>query len=282
MQYIEARIHERRELGTGYSWIKLEGCGALEQSRPGQFAMLRGSWGRDPLLPRAYSVLWVEGDAAEFLVHRVGRGSELLGNARPGDVLSVLGPLGTSFPEAEAGVTDLLVGGGCGLAPLYLAARKAARGHSPEVLVGARCREELVLIEDLRGRGLCVRTITEDGSSGGPGLVTDLLKRRLRELLGDTPSTERSRPGSDIPPEISISPTGQTAALRVFSCGPKGMLLAVRALSREHGIRCFLSLEAPMACGMGVCLGCAVEGSQKPYVYVCREGPVFDAEEVWP
>jgi dihydroorotate dehydrogenase electron transfer subunit len=220
--------------------------------------MLRGDWGRDPVLPRAYSVLDVQSDVAEFLIRRVGRGSGLLAGLRPDERVTVLGPLGNWFPEPTPDVTDLLVAGGCGFPPLYLAGRRAADAGQTdrvEVLMGARRQEEIVLLPRLAGRGVQVRTIVEEPGPNEPGLVTDLLERRLAEGAGP---------------------------VRILSCGPEGMLRAVRAVARRHEVPCYLSLEAAMACGLGACLGCAVEAAGGGYVHVCSDGPVFDAEEVWP
>jgi dihydroorotate dehydrogenase electron transfer subunit len=258
MPLFSARVQENRELGGSFSWLRLDGCWPLADSRPGQFVMVRGgTWDRDPLLPRAYSVLWAEGGQAELLVHRVGRGSALLGQTRAGETLQLLGPLGSSFPDPDPDGVELLVAGGCGLAPLHLAARRAiaaGRAARLELLLGARGAAELVLLEPLQGR-LTLHLATEDGSRGERGLVTELLRRRLEQ-----------------PPRPS----------RLLACGPRGMLLAVRALARACAVPCSIAVEAPMACGVGACLGCAIPGRSKPYRYVCHEGPVFDAEEVWP
>ncbi len=258
MQFFNAHLLETTEINAQYSRLRLGGCRALERSRAGQFVMLRGGWEGVPLLPRAYSVLWVAGDQAEFLVQRVGRGSNLLATLKEGQQISVLGPLGSSFPVCRPNTVDIMVAGGCGLAPLYMAARQAHHegcAEQIELLIGARHKSDLALVEDLQRLGLQVNLATEDGSVGHQGVVTDLLRQRLA----------RSGPER-----------------RVMACGPKGMLLAVRAAAREVNVPCFLSLEAPMACGIGACLGCAVEGRSQPYVYVCKDGPVFDGEEVWP
>lgn len=259
MEFFSARLESNQDLGGGYALLGLSGCDALDGARPGQFVMLRGVWGRDPILPRAYSILSARQGAAEFLVRQVGRGSTLLARTPPGGVLTVLGPLGNAFPPPQPGLVDLLVAGGCGLPPLHLAAlRAAAEGQSAQVelLVGARGAAELAptLLDRISGAGVKVITITEDGSSGEKGLVTDLLRRRLEQLPG----------------------------ARVMACGPTGMLRGVRELARRFGARCLLSLEAEMACGLGACLGCAVEGRGKSYLHVCKDGPVFEAEEVWP
>src|SRR5438046_9995981 len=119
MRYFDARIIENRNLGGGYFVLRLGGCEPLESCRPGQFAMLRGDWGRDPLLPRAFSLLSVgAGGRADLLAKVVGQGTSLLERSQPGALVSVLGPLGNAFPEPSAEHTDLLVAGGVGLPPL--------------------------------------------------------------------------------------------------------------------------------------------------------------------
>src|SRR5437660_731156 len=123
MRYFEAPIVENRSLEGGYFVLRLGGCESLSASRPGQFVMIRGDWGRDPLLPRAFSLLSVgPGDQAEILAKTVGPGTALLERATPGALLSVLGPLGTSFPAPSPETTDLLVAGGVGLPPLFMQA----------------------------------------------------------------------------------------------------------------------------------------------------------------
>lgn len=258
MRWFVAPVIDNRDLGADYSLLRLGECQALDESRAGQFVMLRGTWGLDPILPRPYSILNVYRGEAEFLVRRVGRGSRLIAAMRVGDEVSVLGPLGSSFPGPKVGTVDLLVAGGCGLPPLYrLAALAHDRGQaeSLELLYGARSADALVLADQLAARGLRVHTITDDGSRGDKGLVTELLQRRIAARRQDC---------------------------RVMACGPQAMLEEVRGISRAHGVPCLVSLEAHMACGLGACLGCAVEGKKTRYLHVCRDGPVFDAEEVWP
>jgi dihydroorotate dehydrogenase electron transfer subunit len=259
--FLPARVVENIEVAPGYSLLRVDGCQGLRGARPGQFAMLRGEWGRDPILPRAFSILAVDGAEARFLVRHVGRGSRLLGQARRGERMTVLGPLGNSFPAPASGAHDLLVAGGCGLPPLQMAALEADRTDA-EVLLGARSSADLVgvLVDQLRRRGVPLHLATEDGSTGRRGLVTDLLEERLAARSGE--------PGA-----------------RIMACGPTPMLRAVRDVARRHDVTCFLSLEAEMACGLGACLGCAVERrdrTQSTYVHVCADGPVFDAEEIWP
>jgi len=173
----------------------------------------------------------------------------------------VLGPLGNSFPVPSADVTDLLVAGGIGLPPLFMQAEAAARlglANGSEVLYGGRTSRDLVLLGEMRGLGIALRLATEDGSLGRRGRVTDELEASL----------ERWRAAAS------------TQLLRIMACGPREMLWAVGRIAQSHGIECYLSMEEQMACGIGVCLGCAVAAQTRPYRYVCKDGPVFPASEV--
>src|ERR1044072_8023258 len=119
MHYFQARVAENRALGGGYFVLRLAACAELAAAKPGQFVMIRGAWGRDPLLPRAFSLLSVAPAAgtADVLAKTVGRGTALLERALPGAEVDVLGPLGTSFPAPDPGCVGLLVAGGVGGGP---------------------------------------------------------------------------------------------------------------------------------------------------------------------
>jgi dihydroorotate dehydrogenase electron transfer subunit len=264
MRYFAAEVARNERLAGGYFRLDIAGCQALEGSEPGQFVMVRGEWDRDPLLPRAFSLLSVSGDGhAQLLAKAVGRGTALLERALPGTPLALLGPLGKAFPAPDAAFVDLLVGGGVGIPPLYMQARRAfaAGGDLPaasEVLYGGRTSQDLVLLDELHAFGVALHLTTEDGSVGRRGLVTAELSARLAHHLG------RARP----------------PALRIMACGPNPMLWAVAAIARRHEVPCFISVEEQMACGIGVCLGCAVPGTERPFRYVCKDGPVFPAGEL--
>lgn len=241
-------------------------------TRPGQFVMVRGDWERDPLLPRAFSLLTVEPDGqAAILAKTVGRGTALLERAQPGVPISILGPLGTHFPAPSPDFTDLLVGGGVGIPPIYLQAEVAAReglAHRSEVLYGGRNRQDLVLLKEMRGFGVSLFLTTDDGSEGRHGLVTAELEARL-----DTHGA-----GSSGRSEASGGSAGRP--VRILACGPNAMLWAVARIAKAREVACFLSVEEQMACGIGVCLGCAVPARSRPFRYVCKDGPVFDAADV--
>jgi dihydroorotate dehydrogenase electron transfer subunit len=259
MRYFQARISENRVLGGGYFVLRLANCSSLSAAKPGQFVMIRGAWGRDPLLPRAFSLMSVDasGGTADVLAKTVGRGTALLERALPGAEVDVLGPLGTNFPEPRADTVDLLVAGGVGLPPLYmqgeLAAARSLASRS-ELLYGGRGANDLVLLHEMETMGLALHLTTEDGTVGTQGLVTRALEARLDKHRG--------------------------ARVRVMGCGPNAMLWAVARLARDRDVPCFISLEEQMACGIGVCLGCAIPARSRPYRYVCSNGPVFDAADV--
>jgi dihydroorotate dehydrogenase electron transfer subunit len=236
-----------------YGRLTLEG--EVSPSQPGQFYMLRGNWGADPLLPRPMSILEedVVAGTVSFLIKVVGDGSRRLAEAHPGDPITGLGPLGNPFPleVVTSGETAILVGGGVGMPPiLNLARHLVSRGANIRILQGARSAEDLLLLEEIGALGLEPVITTEDGSRGVKGLVTAPFAAALEEN-----------------------------PVAVFACGPEGMLKALGGLCRGK-VPCYLSLEARMGCGYGVCLGCVVgvdEGDGPRYRKVCQDGPVFEA-----
>ncbi|MBW2506532.1 MAG: dihydroorotate dehydrogenase electron transfer subunit [Deltaproteobacteria bacterium] len=225
------------------------------EARPGQFVMVRTGEGMDPLLRRPFSVHQVaEGGLVQILFKIVGRGTQLLSRMQSGKYLDVLGPLGQGFTNGENN-QHFLVGGGIGIAPLLFLAKQLLKRNEPsaiKVLLGARTEDEIgILAEDFGSMGLEVLSATEDGSLGQKGLVTDLL--------------------------VPINETRAT----VYGCGPYPMLRVVAGICHTKGWGCQVSLETIMACGLAACLGCTVLRSDlKGYVHVCKDGPVFNADEV--
>jgi dihydroorotate dehydrogenase electron transfer subunit len=251
-----ARLVENRHLGGTSFVLRLAGCEALRDAQPGQFVMLRGEWGRDPLLPRAFSILRTLPDGgAEILGKAVGRGTRLLLEAAAGQTLHVLGPLGRPWPRAERGRAYALVAGGVGLAPLLMwAEAERDAGADIHLFYGARTAADLVLVDECERAGCRVTLATEDGSRGLKGRVTDAL--------------------------VAAAPSPDTI---VLTCGPNPMMRAVAAIAAERTMKCLVSVEGEMACGIGVCLGCAVphvEGAPRKFGYACVDGPVFDAAEI--
>jgi dihydroorotate dehydrogenase electron transfer subunit len=228
-------------------------------SLPGQFVMLspgaKGAAERsDPLLPRPMAIYRVKrsnGTAeVEILFKRHGRGTALLAAVRPGERVGLVGPLGHGFEAPAPGERPILVAGGTGIASVFeLAARL---GPDARVLLGARGAVDLMAVDDFAALEANLEIATEDGSRGHRGLVTELLEAALVE----------------------------SAAARVYACGPTPMMRAAAAIAAAREVPCIVSLENPMACGFGVCLGCAAPRSDGGFSLVCRDGPMFDAATI--
>jgi dihydroorotate dehydrogenase electron transfer subunit len=231
---------------------------------PGQFGMLACSSGLDPLLRRAFSLAGVEcaGEESriELLVKEVGKGTGLLRRAPLGAELRLLAPLGNGFDLAAAQSPLALAAGGIGLPPVLFAAEVLARaGVRFDLYLGANIAAELLEVERCRLAAAAVGgelvLATDDGSRGEAGFVTAALARRLGAGRSYT---------------------------RVLACGPNAMLAALARLAAEHGLAAEVSLEEPMGCGVGVCLGCVVELADGRFVPACKEGPVFSASRLAP
>lgn len=251
-------LSRREELEAGYHVLWFDAPEPIE-AEAGQFAMVRAAdWGSAPLLPRPMSLL-TAGAEPSVLIKVVGEGTRLMGGAAVGNPYTFLAPLGTPWRLPEPDEEVLLVAGGVGVAPLiYLARELRARGVAQDrvgVIYGGRTSRDLPLSAQLDELGR-LRVTTEDGSRGTEGrvtvLVTEELSRRRAEGI----------------------------ATRVYTCGPHGMMAAVAKLAADHGFPCEASLEAPMGCGYGVCLGCAVTKSEGGYLYCCVDGPCVDAATI--
>jgi len=244
-----ARVIDQRSLGGGIFLLRLEAPFIAGQTQPGQFMMLRVVPGVEPLLPRPFSIHDAQGDEALILYRVVGRGTALLSQAKAGQELLAWGPLGRGFDLSPK--RPVLMAGGMGAAPLGLLARVLAWvGLQPRLLLGLASAEGWSgLVGRMREAAPGLVLASEDGGIGQRGLVTDLLRQLVNDCDG------------------------------VLACGPLGMLKAVVEICARHGVPCQVSLEAPMACGVGACLGCAIP-VPGGYARACQEGPVFNSSDV--
>jgi len=261
MNATSAELWRQEEVATGIFRLQLRPYGPVRHVEPGRFFMLGIGLGHDPLLRRPLSHLRTvttdEGILAmEFLYEVRGRGTEILSRLRPPRILSFIGPLGRGWRLDPRPERVILVGGGLGMVPLYAAALALALRRTPaaEFIFGARTGRGLVLAQELRPLVKELTLCTEDGCVGEKGLATESLSRALDRGAG--------KPA------------------QVLACGPRPMLKEVARLAAERGLPCQVSLEARMACGMGACLTCAVGGVAGHNLRVCKDGPVFAAEEI--
>ena len=256
------------------------------QIRPGQFLMLRLAGCDDPVLGRPFALYDTVLDSAgepvgvDVVYLVVGKMTGRLAECGPGTKIEVWGPLGNGFSLAPVGHL-VMVGGGIGQTPFLALGRAMLGGRSygtpsqgvpqeaiePQatqtaqrvtVCYGVRSAEFLAGVDDFEQAGIEVQTSSDDGSVGYHGFVTDLLEKLLT---------------NEAPQEC-----------RVACCGPEPMMQAAAEIAARHGAPCEVSLETPMACGLGICFSCVVRIAQQDgtwdYKRTCVEGPVFDAEKV--
>jgi dihydroorotate dehydrogenase electron transfer subunit len=208
-----------------------------------------------PLLrrPFAFSGYDARSRSAAIIYQRRGPATDILAAKTDRDTLDIVGPLGTGFTPPPPGTPCLLVGGGVGLGPiLFLARELRAKGYPVTFVAGFRTRGFVPTDETFEDTEVVV--CTDDGSTGFAGTTVDYLQ---------TLSAENTRDAV------------------VFACGPTPMLEGCHGFARRRALRCWVSMEQVMACGVGACMGCVIKVKSDPgYARVCKEGPVFDSEEV--
>jgi dihydroorotate dehydrogenase electron transfer subunit len=239
------KVLERRQLGSRFFSLVLEHGGRMQAVAPGQFVEVLVEGSREVMLRRPISVHDVSDSTLSLLIQIVGNGTRRLAELAVGDRLNVVYPLGHGFTTTlPAASKALLVGGGAGIAPLlHLSKVLKGRGVDSTVILGGRTAELIPVRTEFEPFGrLCLAT--DDGSLGHKGLVIQ------------HPAFDE---GYDM----------------IYTCGPTPMMKAVARSAAERGIRCEVSLENMMACGVGACL-CCVTDTDDGHRCVCKDGPVFD------
>jgi dihydroorotate dehydrogenase electron transfer subunit len=267
---LHARVHattviERRELASDVVLLSLDAPALANATLPGQYVMAIPPSGQTAAT--ALAVYEAEGKRASLLFFISGRRTRELSELRPGDRLDVIGPLGNGF-DCSGGARDVaIVAGGVGIASVLLCAQALLRaGARVRLFYGARTAELVVDAQRFAEAGCELVVTTDDGSLGECGFVTDALERaRIPEAI--------------------------------YACGPTPMLRAVARVAGKFGVRAQLALEETFGCGIGGCWGCVVPlaaqsaqapsfppaaagGSDVVYARICREGPVFWADEL--
>jgi dihydroorotate dehydrogenase electron transfer subunit len=261
------QVMENRSVAPGHFLLTIRLPLSFATPTPGQFVMIRDPDRGEPLLPRPISVYGFQREAGyaimNLLCRVAGRGTSLFSRLNPDETLTVMGPLGRGFSIDPDVRQLLLVAGGVGAAPLAFLLQEGSLlkpdsgKRQVTAYLGAGTAELLTGLN--RFQGFCdLRTATDDGSCGYRGNVTEMLALDLGGY--DAKST------------------------LILACGPEAMIRSLDLLLRDTRIRCQVSLEERMACGVGACLGCAVavrEGEGRTgYRRVCKDGPVFDIGEI--
>jgi len=245
-------VVENTRLTDTYFLLKLTHNQPLPDMLPAQFAEIKVDAAPHTFLRRPISVHDVDTEQNELhlLIEIKGEGTETLSRLQPGDTLDTLYPLGNTWTVPDNSKNILLVGGGCGVAPLLYTARKfAAQGLRVTTLIGGRSEENLLRKEAYKAYG-DVYTITEDASHGETGLVTG---HSIMQNLQQFDS--------------------------LYTCGPEAMMKAVGKAAQQAGVHCEVSLENTMACGIGACLVC-VQETTEGHKCVCTDGPVFNINDL--
>lgn len=263
MKEIIVTVKNIRHFGNAYCQLTLEVPTTLNVEA-GQFAMLKTAGSLEPLLRRAmafYQSQQINGTTlVDFIFHILGRGTQSLAALHAGDKVEFLGPLGKSFSIEPAKETRraIIVGGGVGTPALLILAEDLCReGIELDIFLGARSVNDLIGIEDFSRLNARLVVSTDDGSYGQKGFVTQPLANFLEE--------------------------NKDKAFTVYTCGPDIMMHRTTEIVTRYGHKTYASLEARMACGFGVCVGCVVEtktAQDSVYSRVCVEGPVFEGSEV--
>jgi len=273
--WITTTIERNEKIARDTYRLRFNCPGIARRILPGQFIMLRLAGCNDPLLGRPLALYDVVNDndgrpwGIDVVYLVMGKLTRRLAVSRTGQALQVWGPLGNGFtPRSTKHL--VMVAGGIGQTPfLALAAehlgrnafgdppRRSAKANRVTLCYGARREDLFAGVDDFRELGVDVRLSTDDGSAGHHGLVTDILAEILANRQED---------------------------VYIASCGPERMLEAVADAARQFNVPCEVSLETPMACGMGICFSCVAkvrdDAGQWDYRRTCVEGPVFDAQSI--
>ena len=255
-----------RALSADYNLVALAAPAIAAAAAPGQFVMLKANAGFDPLLRRPFSIFEILRDgggtpsALTILSKRIGPSTNLLYDARAGQRIECLGPLGRPFTIVDAPVEGWMIAGGVVLAPFAtLAESLRARRVKTTLFYGARRAAELFHLDFFRALGVELVLTTEDGSAGETGRVVAPLDRKLA-------ARDRQAP------------------VMLYACGPEAMLAATARIAARHQRPCQASVERVMGCGLGGCYSCVVpmrgEDGGRHHVRSCIAGPVLAADQI--
>ncbi|SDO75643.1 dihydroorotate dehydrogenase electron transfer subunit [Selenomonas ruminantium] len=247
---IDGEIVAQKELAQNVWRLEVEAPKIAREAEPGQFVQLQIPSGAFTLRrPVGIAEVNLQKGTVAFIYRVVGKGTKALSALSTGTMINVLGPLGHGFSCKAS--RPLLVGGGMGLSPLLFYAQHL-QGQA-DVLMGGRCERELFWQEIYAPHVQEVFCTTDDGSCGTKGFTTTLLPELLAKGNYDL----------------------------VIACGPEIMMKGIAKIAQEYNVPCQVSLEKRMGCGLGACLSCSIDTTDGQRKKVCKDGPVFWAEEVF-
>ncbi|HOK49478.1 MAG TPA: dihydroorotate dehydrogenase electron transfer subunit [Sedimentibacter sp.] len=241
MKVITTPVVKNQEISKNIRRLSVEFDSVI---KPGQFFMLKTTDDAF-LLPRPLSVNDVNDNIVSFLYRIEGKGTKRISSLKENDKIQVFGPLGKGFDLENLKGKTAVIGGGIGIAPLLYLCK--VLGKKADVYLGYKDSENMYIFDEFKSfTDRCI-IVTEDGSFGEKGFVTDYVDYEKYDAIA--------------------------------ACGPEAMMNKLVSVCKAKNIKCYLSLERRMACGMGACLGCTVEtkaGNKR----ACKDGPVFDSEEL--
>ena len=274
MQQVETELVENEQIAQSTYRLRVAAPTIAARAVPGQFVMIRLAGVNAPLIGRALAIYdIVNNDQGEptwvdLVYLQKGAFTTPCSQSPVGTPVSLWGPLGNGFDPRPCDRLIMAVGG-IGQTPMLLLGREANGAQAfgrrngwakdVELIYGARNEGLLAGVDDFRQAGFDVQLCTDDGSAGQQALVPAILEQRLQEI-------------------------GDTASVRVVTCGPEIMMEKVAECCQKHHVDCQVSMETPMACGIGICFSCVAKVKQADgnwdYKRTCVEGPIFDAGKI--
>ena len=250
MLQIETIIESVNEIQKGIFILKVLAPEIALDAKPGQFCNLKVNNNHFPLLRRPFSICEVDRDYISFMFNLVGIGTKTLSMKRKGDIVNIIGPLGYGFNFNGHYENAIIIAGGIGSAPFPFLIQQIPENKKISCFVGGRSKNDIISYGMKN-----IFTSSDDGSVGFHGNVVKLLESEIEKYDKDDS--------------------------KIFACGPNPMLRAISEFSISRELDCEISTESVMACGFGICQGCPVESTKDgSYVLVCKDGPVFKAEDV--
>ncbi|MCP4651819.1 MAG: dihydroorotate dehydrogenase electron transfer subunit [Candidatus Omnitrophica bacterium] len=259
MKYEQLKVKEIKKVKSDVFLLSFTSLYLAKKSLPGNFINIKIP---PTILRRPFSIHKIDKNTIYVLFRVRGKGTKILSEYKKGSPLDVIGPLGNGFAVGNA-KKNILIAGGIGVAPLVFLAKRLRQNHKAhvEVILGAKTKKELLCSWELKQIGCSVLVATDDGSQGVKGTVVNLLNDRIKGQVKTCPYEQFNS--------------------NIYVCGPEVMFRGVsKALKGYPNIKCQVSFEQFMGCGLGTCCGCTID-TKSGYKKVCKDGPVFNIRDIY-